>query len=967
MRSTGHNVPIEKVSYAQFCSVVEDDIIFKQTRTHQRKHKNKKYAGNKETATPNDKIPWHTIHMDIKMMDKLSRYKNKYALLLTDEATGTKTPLFLASKTSEELAEELERFIEELPQHIKLGILKVHTKQLFRADNGGEQKSKRMREFLRKQGARIRYTDPHNSASNGRAERSIGVIDGSARAIKMTAAMQPEDWDTCYSTACIIDQFLSTRSNPNRASPSEMLHGKKPNISFLRRMGSKAFVHDSRASRKASQDTTEEGKLIGYTANGEKYRVGFSDGRTVETTNVTFIEKLRHGDDYHISSGPATITTEEVSNKRISDVLRDSGLMMKGISIVSDDAEGIDICDTLLISVPIPIAPEQVFMPDLVPEDSDAEDSEDEEIIVPQATPSNLREPSQRLRWHNSTTGDICPKLRANQAIRVKTSVANQDPRVVKSKAACMNDILSPGDPTKAKAIDIMCPPGIVPLDNMFVTAHKTKADGVTYDRTKTRMTPNGGQQVAGRDYFEEEVSYSVIDLDTLALLNLVSVARGERGMNEVVVDVISAFSSQPLSSPQPLYAKYPRGVPHTPGHVLMLIRAFEGLKQSGYIWYKKVCKTLKEHEYKQSNYDPCLWYKWKQTDLTLIAVATDDFRILTDTMTDQEEIVSILRSTFDGAIKVYPLEMFNGVKYTIDRDAKGGPTISTSQEACIDEILATYGMTDCKTCATPMAAGTKLLKGEPDEESLTFPIANLIGSVRWVARNTHWEVNQALTRVNEHVKSPTPPVIKAGKKLLQYLKGRKSFERLYSPCNLNICGMSDADYNGEPDQNTNGGKSISAIIVYCEGGGIISTSANFQKTTSRSTCESEARSASSCAQKMMCHRNVLEEIGIIGTGPKATPGTLDLKKQKEQAKLGVDNQAAMKQLSAVGIPNNARHVKMDHNYVRDLVADKEIVIHYVETENMIADILTKALARVQFIRLRDKANACGRVNVYLR
>ena len=44
-----------------------------------------------------------------------------------------------------------------------------------------------------------------------------------------------------------------------------------------------------------------------------------------------------------------------------------------------------------------------------------------------------------------------------------------------------------------------------------------------------------------------------------------------------------------------------------------------------------------------------------------------------------------------------------------------------------------------------------------------------------------------------------------------------------------------------------------------------------------------------------------------------AKPGTLDLNKQ---ATLGIDNQAA---LSTPGILHNARHVKKDHNYIRDL------------------------------------------------
>ena len=43
-------------------------------------------------------------------------------MIVTDEATGAKMPLFLATKSSNEVVEELERFIGELPVKIKLDI-----------------------------------------------------------------------------------------------------------------------------------------------------------------------------------------------------------------------------------------------------------------------------------------------------------------------------------------------------------------------------------------------------------------------------------------------------------------------------------------------------------------------------------------------------------------------------------------------------------------------------------------------------------------------------------------------------------------------------------------------------------------------------------------------------------------------------------------------------------------------------
>ena len=98
--------------------------------------------------------------------------------------------------------------------------------------------------------------------------------------------------------------------------------------------------------------------------------------------------------------------------------------------------------------------------------------------------------------------------------------------------------------------------------------------------------------------------------------------------------------------------------------------------------------------------------------------------------------IVKFLSNAFNGAIREMPLEMFHGLKYEHNRDSPGGPTISTSQEAFLDQLLVTYGMTDCKPSDTPIASGTKLEKPQqPDEESRKFPISELIGSVRWAAR----------------------------------------------------------------------------------------------------------------------------------------------------------------------------------------------------------------------------------------
>ena len=250
--STGHDVP-NWVTLAQFKSIVKDYIIFVATQSTEKAHRNLKYS-HSQTATPTDSVPYHTLHIDIKTMDKVSRNGHKYVMIVTDETTGTKTPLFLATKSSEEVVEELESFINAMSIKIKLGLLKVRSKTLFRADNGGEQKSKVMADFLERHDAKIEFSDPYNSESNGRSERSIRTVENTARGVKMTADMKQSDWDMCFANASVLDRYHSTRANPDKISPYQALHKTEPDISFLKRLGCIAYVHNSKPSRKASAD-----------------------------------------------------------------------------------------------------------------------------------------------------------------------------------------------------------------------------------------------------------------------------------------------------------------------------------------------------------------------------------------------------------------------------------------------------------------------------------------------------------------------------------------------------------------------------------------------------------------------------------------------------------------------------------------------------------------------------------------
>ena len=52
---------------------------------------------------------------------------------------------------------------------------------------------------------------------------------------------------------------------------------------------------------------------------------------------------------------------------------------------------------------------------------------------------------------------------------------------------------------------------------------------------------------------------------------------------------------------------------------------------------------------------------------------------------------------------------------------------------------------------------------------------------------------------------------------------------------------------------------------------------------------------------------------------------------------------------------DKSKHIKIKYHYIRDMVQTGAMKLQYVATEEQIADVLTKPLARVKFEYFREK------------
>jgi hypothetical protein len=71
--------------------------------------------------------------------------------------------------------------------------------------------------------------------------------------------------------------------------------------------------------------------------------------------------------------------------------------------------------------------------------------------------------------------------------------------------------------------------------------------------------------------------------------------------------------------------------------------------------------------------------------------------------------------------------------------------------------------------------------------------------------------------------------------------------------------------------------------------------------------------------------------------------------------KLFIDNKSAISLCKNPVLHDRSKHIDLRYHFIRDCVENGSIVVEFIGTGEQKADILTKALGRIQFQNLREK------------
>jgi hypothetical protein len=174
-------------------------------------------------------------------------------------------------------------------------------------------------------------------------------------------------------------------------------------------------------------------------------------------------------------------------------------------------------------------------------------------------------------------------------------------------------------------------------------------------------------------------------------------------------------------------------------------------------------------------------------------------------------------------------------------------------------------------------------------------------------------------------------------KRILRYIKGTINYGLIFKAEDNKgiLAGYSDADWAGDIDTRRS-----TSWYVFQICGSTVSWCSKRQSSVSRSSTEAEYIALSMASQEAVWLSRLLKNVGV---------------KQEEPILIYEDNQGAIELSRKPKFHNRTKHIDIAHHFIREKVNDKVIYVKYCETEQMLADIMTKPLSKVLFEKFKDK------------
>ena len=708
-------------------------------------------------------------------------------------------------------------------------------------------------------------------------------------------------WYWPYAVKCstYLGNRIGSRMLKKFRTPYETFWKKKPDIKHLVVFGSHGYAMDGKSKRKM-QKRGRPAIFLGYNTNMRSYIVKWRD------TNSIGVARTGKWNEMNVQNENVPVS-EKNSLNDLRNVLENVSVNSSLSKHGEKNAEGIVMNHE-----------------EGVPESHSVSESNENETVI---NNGNFR------GWCNVEESNIISEKRnrrpkkifdpsdiAKKAI-VKMSKLQAPKRFaeieyrpdkeewLKSYYKEINSLETIGDFEIIDRNEVPSGRQILPVLELFTV----KSDG----RKKSRIVVRGDlQKERNLEVYSPTANVESVRLIIAVVANF--------GWKLRQLDVSNAYLHG--RTKEPTFIELPSGHEKRDGKrkVYKTFSSIYGLKQAPRVWNQTIHDFLIEYGFKCCPVEKCLYMKERfylilYVDDILYAASNND-----EVSDFETEIQKRFAVKFEKDVK-----KFLGFEILEEENS-----IFIKQEKYIEKMIDTFGLTDAKSLAVPMQPNLDLEKNNGDELVDEKLYQALLGALLYVNMQTRADICYSVNVLSRYAKRPTITHLKMLKNILKYLKSCPDLGIRYRKgSKLELSLDVDSSWGNGPKRRSMFGYVISL------NGSALKFRTKMQSITALSSTEAEYIGICAGVKELMFVRNMLEFLKVELEMPM---------------KVYNDNQSAIKIGKDLSSVARTKHIEMRYFYVQQLVEKGLILLEYKQTDHMVADMMTKALGKNKFQKLRE-------------
>lgn len=478
----------------------------------------------------------------------------------------------------------------------------------------------------------------------------------------------------------------------------------------------------------------------------------------------------------------------------------------------------------------------------------------------------------------------------------------------------------------------------IVPSSAVFKEKFKPNGD---FDKLKARLVANGNLQEISALERKQSSSPTVSTVAVMAVIGVSVFLRWRRCAIDFTAAYLNADipnTQYMLLQPQVVEALLElqpeaREFVCPNGTLIVLLRkAIYGLVESARLWYDTLSAVLISLGFIKSSADNCVFVLRNSNGeaVCIVCVYVDDLFVTAPLQSIIDKLYSDLSAKFN-ALSMQTGKKINylGMEITFDDDV-GSATIS--QLGYLQDMLTKFKISG--TASYPSSPDLFTVDSASPATDATY-YRSMVMSVFYLAKRTRPDVLLPVAYLASRCAAPTVSDLQKVVRVLMYLNATQHLPLVLQPESLDIFVGIDASFGAHPDGKGHSGMFIS----FGRNGGTLFAQSSKQRIVTKSSTESELVGLSDGLSQVMWIRSLMRDLGMLSDKPTT---------------IWQDNQATIRiATNGPGQKGRTKHMDVRYFFIVERINAKEIILEWLPTGDMVADIFTKPLGGAQFVKLR--------------